>query len=125
MHLQDVGAILQLIFDPLRRSRKFSGLAHRNEPRAQRVSDRRRKDEAAGFDPDHGIDPLAVVAVAQPVDDGLQPLRILQQRGDVIEQDAGLGEIRHLADQTFEMIHGRSFNSTIGASAKAVPTALL
>src|SRR4051812_4246703 len=38
MHFEDVGAILQLVLDPLRRSRKLPGLSHRNKPRAQRIS---------------------------------------------------------------------------------------
>ena len=40
--------------------------------------------------------------VRQPVGRGQERLRVLEQRRDVVEQDAGLGEIGHLADQALQ-----------------------
>src|SRR5262245_31693386 len=42
----------------------------------------------------------------QPVDGCRQTVLILQQRRDVVEEDAGFGEIRHLADQGLQIFHG-------------------
>src|SRR6266853_1378024 len=69
----------------------------------------RREDKAAGLDANHGVDRLSLVIRTQAVDDSPQPLSVLQQRGDVVKQNARLGKIRHFADQTFQMIHGREF----------------
>src|SRR5258706_9804199 len=43
----------------------------------------------------------------QAVDRRLEAFRVLQQRGDVIEKDPGLGKIWHVADLVLELVHDR------------------
>ena len=43
--------------------------------------------------------------VLQPVDDASQAGFILDERGDVVEENAGLGKVGHLADERLEICH--------------------
>jgi hypothetical protein len=43
--------------------------------------------------------------VFESIDDGPESGGILEERGDVVEQNAGFGEVRHTADELFEMVH--------------------
>src|SRR6266853_1367802 len=123
MDLQHVGAVFELIFDALRRRGELPGLAHGDESGAQRIGHGGGEDKAAGLDADHGVDRLSLGIRTQAVDDAAQPLSVLQQRGDVVKQNARLGKIRHFADQTFQMVHGREFqfyNTRVSFPSRAV-----
>ena len=61
------------------------------------------EDEAARFDPDHHVDPLALILTGQRFD-GEPPRRaILEQRGDVLEENAFGREILDVADLASEL----------------------
>ena len=53
----------------------------------------------------HHIHLRIAVVVLQPVDDAPQAILVLEQRRDVVEEDAGLGKAGHLANQCLEICH--------------------
>ena len=54
--LELVAPVLELVLLAGDCPRQLAGLAHRDERGAERVGDRRRRDEAAGFDTDDAVD---------------------------------------------------------------------
>ena len=83
---------------------QFLRLADGHEPRAERISERGRENEAARFDPDHHIDRRALVLGLERVDGSLKSCFIFEKRGDVVEKDSGFGEVRNFADELFESV---------------------
>jgi hypothetical protein len=90
LNLDSVGAIFERVIlgDGFRR--QFLGLA-REQSRRRWRSQRWREDEAAGLDAEHLIHLEAGIALFEGVDDAGESGRILQQRGDVVEQNARWG----------------------------------
>ena len=72
VHLERVGAVLQIVGDADALAGQFLGLAHRHEARAQRIGQRRSEDEAARFDADHQVDARVLVVLFQAVDHAAQ-----------------------------------------------------
>ena len=70
-----------------------------DEARAELVGHRRGEDEAARLDADDGVDLLPLELGGERVDDPAEALGVLQERRDVVEVDARLREVRHLADE--------------------------
>ena len=66
--LELVGAVLELVLLAIHRPRQLAGLAHRHEPGAEPVGDRRGEDEAPGLDADHPVDLDAGEVVGDGVD---------------------------------------------------------
>ncbi len=87
--------------------RQLLRLAHRHEAGAQSIRQSGSEDEAARFDADYRIDFRVLVVGLETVDDSAQPGRILQQRGDVVEENARLGEIGNFANKGFQGFHER------------------
>ena len=75
VHLQGVGAVLQIVGDADAFGGEFLGLAHGHEAGAQRVGQRGGEDEAAGFDAEHDIDLGVAVMVFESVDHAAEALR--------------------------------------------------
>src|SRR5262245_59228437 len=103
MDLQRIQAVFQLIapLDSLRR--KFAGFADRNKAGVQTVGQSRTKDETARFDGQDRIDLGVEVMLGKRVDERGKAHLVLEQGGDVVEQDAFLGEVRDLANQRLQM----------------------
>ena len=78
---------------------QLAGLAHRHERRPEVVGDGGGEDEAAGLDADDAVDLDVAEAVGELVDGPAEGAGVAEQRGDVPERDAGLGEVGDLADQ--------------------------
>src|SRR6185503_854453 len=107
VNLERIGAVLEGIGrgDALRR--QLARLAHGREPRADAIGDGGAEDEPAALDADDEIDPLVPEREREAVDGGAEAGRVLHQRGDVVEEDAGLGEIGDVANLAFQIIHGQ------------------
>src|SRR6266545_1974208 len=84
------------------RVRQLADLAHRHEARADAIGDRGAENESAALDPDDERDAGAVIWLRHGVDRQLEPFRVPEQRRDVVEQDAGLGEVRHVTNASLE-----------------------
>src|SRR6266702_3981820 len=102
VNLQRVGAVLQVVADARGLRRQLLGLAYRHEARVQPVRQRRAEDEPARLDTEHQVDLLADVVRRQRVGQLCEALLVLQQRGDVVEQNARLGKIRNGADKVLQ-----------------------
>ena len=57
------------------------------------------EDEAAGFDAHDQVHRRLGIVARHRFHRGTQRLRIFDQRGDIFELDAGLGEVRDIADE--------------------------
>ena len=103
VNLEGVRAVLEVVGFLNRFRRQFAGFPDRNEPGPDLLRDSRSENEAAAFDADDRIDSLSNVRCRQQIDGRLEAKRIAQQRGDVVEEDAGLGEIRNAANVLFQV----------------------
>ena len=101
----DVGAVFEGVLDGDRLGRELAQLANRDEPCPDLVGHRRAEDEPARLHADDEVDLLALVGLEHEID--RLPIRsaILQQGRDVVEEDAGLGKVGHLADLGTEVGH--------------------
>ena len=99
-----VGAVLEVVADARGFGGQLLGLAHGDEAGVQAVGERGAEDEAAGLDAEDEVDVLADVVRGQRVDELREAGLVLQQRGDVVEEDAGLGEVGHGADEFLERL---------------------
>ena len=90
--------------------RQLAGLADRAEPGAEPIGDRRAEDEAAALDADDQRDALVLVRRREAVERGLEPVRVAQQRRDVVEEDARLRKVRHRTDSRFQCVHVVSYS---------------
>src|SRR6185503_18303457 len=98
MDLKGVLPVLEIIRKRSTLGRQLSRLAHRHKSRAEVIRERRRKDETTRFDSDYRIDFLTLKLRRQRINRIAQPFGMLQQSGDVIKIDAGLGKVRHFAN---------------------------
>src|SRR5206468_12260315 len=76
------------------------------ETRPEGVGQCRSEDKPASFDADDGIDLSLAVVLLEAVDRGAKSAGVLEQGGDVVEEDAGLGEVGDFADERFQLLHG-------------------
>src|SRR5262249_53351948 len=82
--------------------RQLARLAHDGDPDAERVGQRRADDEAARLDTEHHVG-RAAIALGQVVDGPSERRPVGQQRRDVLEDDARLGEVRNVADVALQL----------------------
>jgi len=75
---QGVGAVFKGVGNCRSFCRKFSWFAHRNEARTQAISQRRRKDKTTGFYAGDDVDRVIPEVFAQPVDQGVEAVLVLQ-----------------------------------------------
>src|SRR6185437_13001478 len=97
---------VRTVFEVIAHARGLRGqllrLAHWNEAGVQAISQRRPEDKAARLNAEDQVDVLLNVVRGQRVDQLRKTGLVLQQRGDVVEQDARLGKVRHGADQLLQ-----------------------
>ena len=91
---QRVGAVLEVVGDFGGSCRQFARLTDWYETGVQAIGERRSEDETAGFDTEHQVDILVDVIGGKGIDHLREAGLVLQQSSDVVEQNAGLGEIR-------------------------------
>ena len=92
--------------------------------RSRRRSDRRRRaeDEAAALDADDDVDALILEGEREAVDRRAKAHRILQQRGDVVEEDPRLGKIGDVANLGFQIVHGHATVKPVSRPLGTVPS---
>src|SRR5262249_44596681 len=79
-------------------------LPHRREAGADAIGDGRSEYESAALDADDDVDALAGERQREAVDRGMEPVGVLQQRGDVVEQNSGFREVGNVTD-LFLQVH--------------------
>ncbi|MPM19014.1 hypothetical protein SDC9_65432 [bioreactor metagenome] len=105
---QRLGAVLQVVADLVRLGGQLAGLADRHETGPQGDRHRGADDEATGLHADHHVD-VGRGGRDELVDGGPEAGRVAEQRGDVLEADALLREVRDVADQRGDQsapVHG-------------------
>ena len=98
----------------MRLGRQLAQLAHRHEARVELVRHRGAEDEAARLHADDDVDLLARVRLEHQVDRFLVGGRVLEQGGDVVEEDAGLREVGDLADLRAQLLGRHGIGTSIG-----------
>src|SRR5580658_3605120 len=98
VHLHLIEAVLQGVGNAYGGVWQLALLADGHEAGRQLVRHRAAEDEAARLDAGHVGDTRARPRLDQLVDDRAEHPRIAQERGDVAEDDSGLGVIRDRAD---------------------------
>ena len=113
--LQLIGAVLERIGLGVDLARKLARLARGDEADAELVGDGRTDEEAAGLGADDLGDALVGEMRGDVVDERRERLRVLEQRRDVLEDDARLGLIGDVDDLALEIVigHGASFHRSL------------
>src|SRR5262245_54545079 len=89
----------------MRLGRQLPWLSNRDEPCAQLVRHGCAENEAAAFDADNVIDLLVGVRCCERANHVAEPLRVAEERRDVVEQNAGLRKVRNVANLRAQMVH--------------------
>ncbi len=97
MHFDAVAAVFQRVFLAQHLTRQLARLAHRHEAHAQFQRHGGTEDEATRFDADHRVQLLVAPTVGHRGDGTAEVLAMGEQRHDVLEEDAGLGEVGDVA----------------------------
>src|SRR5437773_7172277 len=103
MDLESVSAVLKGVVVFCGGGGQLPWLADRNESSVETIGKRRPKNEAARFHSQHQIDFFSQILFGKRINQRSKADLVLEQSGDVIKQNALLGEIRHLADQLLEV----------------------
>ena len=104
MDLERVAAIFQVIADFLRFGGQLSRFAYRNESRIKPVGKRRPEDKSASFHAKDEVNLFADIVFRERINQTSEAKFVLEQRGDVIEQDALFREVGYLADQLLQPV---------------------
>ena len=105
MDFEGVGAVFQIVRDASDGGGKLFRLAYGDEAGIEAVSERGTKDEAAGFNAKDEIDLLLEVVGGKGVNELGEAGLVLEDGGDVVEEDAGLGKIRDGAYEALDVIN--------------------
>src|SRR5437764_1070847 len=98
VHLQCRGAVFEVVFDAHDVRRKLAELADGDEPDPELVGDRSGEDEPARFHPDDGVDGALADLREQSVDRRVERGAVLEEGGDVLEEDPRLWKIGNATD---------------------------
>ena len=102
MHFKSVGAVFERVFDGDCFVREFFGRADGDEAGVKREGDGGGEEIAARFDADDDINGLFGEVVGAQGGNGFAKAGfVFEQRGDVVEVDAGFGKIGDFADELF------------------------
>src|SRR5687768_3522535 len=99
MHLERVRAVFKLVRNRNALGRKLLRLSHRNKPAPELISQRGGENKPARLDADNRIDFHTATLLRQGIDRLLKPLRVLEQRRNVVKIDARLRKVRHLSNK--------------------------
>ena len=99
MHLHAVRAVLQAVVQAARLPWQLALFPHRHKPGAQLLGDHGAKDEAARFGPGDHVNMQVAERLGQIFDGEGETGGVGQQRGDVLEDDAGLGKVGDVANE--------------------------
>lgn len=103
LDLDRVGAVFQRVSVAHCRAGQLALLAQHDEAGAECQGERGGEQEAARFDAGQQVGLVRPQPVGQAFDRRVPGLGVRQQGRDVVEQDAGLGEIRDRADVLLEV----------------------
>jgi len=105
VNLKGIGTVLKVISDAGHGSGELARLAHGHKAGVEAVGQGGSEDEAAGLDAKDQVNVVRDIVRRQGVNELGEASLVLEQGGDVVEQDAGLGEVGYGADQLFQGLH--------------------
>ncbi len=120
VHLDDVAPVLEGVLDLVRVPRKLPALAHEAEARTEDQRHRGAEQEATGLDAEHAVDAGVGEGCGDGLDRRAERRRLEQQRRHVAEQDAGLREVRDVADQFAKLACVHQLLGRFGAGLRLV-----
>jgi hypothetical protein len=103
--LQGVGAVLEVVGDAGDGGGELARLAHGDEAGVEAVGEGGSEDEAAGLNAEDEVDVFFDVIRGERIDEFGEAGLIFEKRGDVIEEDAGLGEVGYGADEGLQLFY--------------------
>jgi hypothetical protein len=104
VHLEGVGPVFQLVLYTPPVSREFAWLADRDEPSRELKGDRCTQQKTSRLDGDDPRNTGVSVRRRHQVSRGAERRRVEQQRRDVLEHDARLRKVGHVADRAVELL---------------------
>ncbi len=96
---QGVRSVLEAVLHLKAIGRQLPRLSDRDKSRPEPAGQHAAEDKPSGLDPYHLINPVRLIARGQLVRQLAESRGIFQQGGNVVEKNAGLGEIRHFANE--------------------------
>ena len=99
MDFEGVGAVLEVVVDAGDGGGELFGLADGDEAGVEAVGEGGAEDEAAGLDAEDEVDFAADVVGGEGVDELGEAGLVAEEGGDVVEEDAGFGEVGDGADE--------------------------
>ena len=111
VQLERGAAIFQVVTGLYGAMGQFAGFAHERQAGVELERDAGAEGEATGLDDGHLGDMVAGVPAGQEINGGAQQPGIGEHRRDVFEQDAGLGEVGHVADGVSDVVEQHVLSS--------------
>lgn len=99
MDRQGVRSILEAVLHLEAIGRQLPRLSDRDKTRPEPTGQHAAEDKPPGLDSHHLIDPVRLITRGQLVRQLAEGLGIFQQGRNIVEENAGLGKIRHFADE--------------------------
>ncbi len=99
VHFESVSAVFQRVFDRMDLVRKLFRFAYRHETSTESVGHGRGEEVAARLNADDDIDRMLAIMILQGVYGFTESGFVFEERSNVEEVDAGLGEIRDFPDE--------------------------
>src|SRR6185312_15264242 len=104
MDLERINAVFELVIPLDGVRRELAGLADGHESGVQAIGERGTKDEATGLDSQDQVDFRAEIVFGQSINQRREADVVFEKRGDVVEQNAFLGEVGNFADQLLQVL---------------------
>lgn len=98
VHFQRCGSVFQIVVGRNRMGRKFAFFSDENDASAQGVGKSAPENKSSGVYGHDGVGFLGTEGVGHQVNKIPESAGVGANRGDVLENDAGFGEIRHVAN---------------------------
>ena len=97
---QGIRSVLKAVFHFEAVRWQLTRFADRDEPGAEPACQHASEDESSRLDAHDFINPAVLIARGEFIGETAKCRRVFEQRGDIVKEDAGLGEIRHFADES-------------------------
>ena len=98
MNLDGIASVFEVVLDSIGCRGKLARLSNRNEADSELVGQGRAEHEATRLDAYDGVDRFSVERLRHELNAGAEGFDVGEERRDVLEEDALLREVRHVAD---------------------------
>ncbi len=115
--LKAVSAVFKGVLDAVHGAGEFAGLADGHEAGRERLGHGDAEDESPGFGADDHVHAHAAVGVGHEFHGEGEALAVGKEGREVLEDDAGLGEVRDVDDECAEFVHGAGLPGGCGEAS--------